>query len=107
MLYIELEHKKDFLVRVDMETAIKRAAHASWCKLGDEAALLDRSKGLYFKLNQSGTIIWEALREPISKSELVNTLVERCGISETLALHDVTNFLDNLKQLNLVEQELF
>ncbi len=89
-----------------MNTSIKRAAHASWCKLGDEAAILDRSKGVYFKLNRTGAIIWEALHESTHRSDLAKTLAERWGISEAQALQDVSSFLDNLNQLNLLEHEI-
>ena len=95
--------KPFFNSRNGVETIVKRAAHAASCKFGTELALLDPVKGFYFKLNPAATLIWEALEKGSTKNALAASLIEKWGVAEQQAFEDVSSFLENLKELSLLE----
>lgn len=54
-------------------------------------------------LNQSGTLLWQALQNGAEENELVNTLLKEYDVSEEIAKKDVENFITTLKKANIIE----
>lgn len=55
------------------------------------------------KLNDSAAMLAEKLKEEVTLAELVKTLTEEYGISEEIAKSDITVFLDQLRETNMLE----
>lgn len=54
-------------------------------------------------LNQSGTLLWQALQNGAEENELVNTLLKEYDVSEEIAKKDVEKFITTLKKANIIE----
>lgn len=54
-------------------------------------------------LNQSGTVLWQALQNGADENELVNGLLKEYDVSKEIAKKDVENFLNTLKKANIIE----
>jgi Coenzyme PQQ synthesis protein D (PqqD) len=74
----------------------------TWQVAGDDVVVLDLSGSMYFKVNGSGRVLWEALAEPRSPAELEGLLVDRYGIDEARARADVAQFVADLRDRGLV-----
>ena len=72
--------------------------------VGDEVVVLDLQGSAYFKANGSGTVLWELLREPRTREELRDGLIERYGIDADLAASDVANFIADLQRRGMIEE---
>ena len=73
------------------------------CALGEEAAILHMSKGVYYGLDPVGTRVWNLLQQPRPVEEIRQTLVaeyevepDRCGV-------DLLSLLENLHSEGLIE----
>jgi len=85
-----------------MVTMQLRQADLTWQIAGDDVVVLDLEGSVYFKLNGSGRVLWEALTEPRTEPELAAALVERYGIDESRAATDVAAFLADLRARGLL-----
>jgi phosphoserine phosphatase len=80
-----------------------RTQNLSWRQVGDEVVILDLDDTVYLTLNPSGAILWEALAEGATETELVEKLTGAFGISEDQAHTDLEAFLDRCRQEKLLE----
>ena len=74
----------------------------TWQIAGDDVVVLDLEGSVYLKLNGSGRVLWEALAEPRTESDLARALVEHFDIDEARAHADVATFLADLRARGLV-----
>jgi Coenzyme PQQ synthesis protein D (PqqD) len=75
----------------------------SWHVAGEEVVVLDLEGSVYLRLNGSGRTLWELLTEPRTEDDLVDALVERYGIDRERAAGDVSGFITELRERELVE----
>lgn len=61
-----------------------------------EAVILELSKGQYFRLNRTGNLLWDLIRQNVETPKLLSTLVESYSISQEVALKDLTDFISTL-----------
>ena len=80
-----------------------RQENLTWQVAGDDVVVLDLKGSVYLKLNGTGRVLWEALVDPRTDSELVSALVEKYGIEEERAAADVAAFLGDLRDRGLLE----
>jgi len=71
-------------------------------ELDGETILLDSTSGTYFRLNSSGTRVWEALAAGRSSEEAVTAIVEESGADPAAVRADVTALLETLEARGLV-----
>ncbi len=74
----------------------------SWHIAGDEIVILDLEGSVYLKLNGSGRTLWERLGTPATEADLVAVLLDGYDIDEARATADVTTFVADLRQRDLV-----
>ena len=70
----------------------------------DGAILLDISQGLCFTINPVGAIIWKHIREGYDSCQIAQHLAQIFDISFEQARDDVQDFIDDLKQKQLVHE---
>lgn len=61
-------------------------------------------KGL-IALSESGTLIYEKLKESCTRAELIKTLSEEYDVGPEDAAADTDAFLEQMKQLNMLVEE--
>ena len=55
-----------------------------------------------FTLNEVGTLIWQALDEPVTEEQIARIVAEQYEVAEEQALADVQEFLAQLEEIGAV-----
>lgn len=71
-------------------------------RLGEEVAILELDRGLYFGLNTTATRVWELLADPVTVSEIHAAIVSEFEVDEEVARRDVLDLLEKLRAAGLV-----
>ncbi len=88
-----------------LKICYKRNQNASSCRLGREVALLHKTDGVYYRLNEIGGVLWDELKAPRSTEELAGIICEKFDTNLECARQDVQAFIDELKKIDLVQGE--
>lgn len=72
--------------------------------LNGEAAILNTKTGIYFTLDESGTFIWNCLKESKSIDELVLKVMEEYDVEHETCIRDVKELLEEMKKESLVQE---
>ncbi|MGM9535423.1 MAG: PqqD family protein [Intestinibacter sp.] len=64
---------------------------------------IQRFNGL-IKVNDSAAFLWNLLKEEITQEKLIDKLIEEYQIDSSLATSDVENFINILKQNDMIEE---
>lgn len=84
-------------------SAIRTAAPGVLAQeLDGETILLDSTSGTYFRLNETGTTVWEFVATGRSIDEAVDAIVERSGADASTVRADVDALLLTLETKGLV-----
>ncbi|AWD67027.1 MULTISPECIES: lasso peptide biosynthesis PqqD family chaperone [Priestia] len=68
-----------------------------------EKVMLSISNGKYYNLGEIGGEIWEKIKEPISVSELISTLVTQYNVEQSDCEEQVIAFLSGLIKEGLIQ----
>lgn len=73
--------------------------------LDGEAVLLEPDGGVYYGMNDVGTLVWEELdvEEPTRLADLRAALLEAFDVDEATADSDLREFLSELREAGLIE----
>ena len=71
--------------------------------LGGETAILNLKNGVYYGLNPVGTRIWQLIQEPITVSQIRDTIFNEYDVSLGQCESDILVLLEQLSAENLVE----
>lgn len=71
-------------------------------EVGGELVVLDLDASRYLAVGGSGTMLFELLRTPRHRVDLVSALVDRFEVDEDTARRDVDRFLDELGEAGLL-----
>lgn len=72
------------------------------CDLGGETAMLDMKEGVYYGLNEMGTIIWEYIQEPVTLQEIIDKILEEYDVDEETCFADLVELIDQMVKNRLV-----
>jgi hypothetical protein len=81
-------------------TAIKE--HSS-CPLGDDTVILDLRAGLYFSLNNVGTLVWQLVQRPRTVREIREAVLAAFDVEPDVCDRDIAALLRDLADRNLIE----
>jgi hypothetical protein len=84
------------------KTKVVRQKQIMFNKLDDEVVMMSAQKGEYYGLDSIGSRIWEIIQEPIEISQIVKILLDEYDISEEQCTTDVTAFLNELLNKELI-----
>lgn len=73
------------------------------CDLGGETAMLDMKEGIYYGLNEMGTIIWEYIQEPITIQEIVDKILVEYEVDEETCFRDLVELVEAMSKNGLVK----
>jgi hypothetical protein len=73
-----------------------------WRQIEDEVVAVDMKTAAYLGANPAGALLWEALVDGATKTQLAALLVERFSIDESRAAADVDAFLAQLDEAGLL-----
>lgn len=72
-------------------------------EVDEEAVMLDPEAGLYYGLNEVGTLVWSLLEEPKSIAELKAAVLAEFDISADQCQQDLAEFLTDCYEADLIE----
>ncbi|CEL25014.1 PqqD family peptide modification chaperone [Methanobacterium formicicum] len=73
------------------------------CDLGGETAILEMNEGVYYGLNEMGTVIWELIQKPITLQEIVNSIREEYEVDQKTCFDDLSELIEQMIKNKLVE----
>ncbi|MBI5459355.1 PqqD family peptide modification chaperone [Methanobacterium sp.] len=72
------------------------------CDLGGETAMLDMKEGVYYGLNEIGTVIWELIQNPITLLEIIDKILEEYEVDEETCYADTVELIKEMEKNGLV-----
>jgi hypothetical protein len=72
-------------------------------RVGDELAILDLDRTIYYGLDAVGARIWELIQEPTALSAVLKAMVAEFEVDEVTARADLLALIDDLLAQGLVE----
>ena len=84
-------------------TVVVRCSEPLQAEVGEEIVIFSAQQGSYHAFGASGSRIWELLGEPITVSSLCGTLTSEYDVDEQRCLREVSSFLEELRQAELIE----
>lgn len=82
-----------------------KTENLDWVAASDETVILDTVREHYLATNPAGTLLWNALSEGTTRDELVTILKDSYEIEDEQAQQDVDAYLDQVRELGLLEEE--
>ncbi len=67
-----------------------------------ETVILNLAKGYYYNLRKTGSKIWEAIDNGLSRDQLLNQLFSRYDVDREEIIKSVTKFIEELKLEGLI-----
>ncbi|MCR8635381.1 lasso peptide biosynthesis PqqD family chaperone [Paenibacillus radicis (ex Xue et al. 2023)] len=71
--------------------------------MGGEKVMLSVQNGKYYNLGEMGGVIWDLMKEPISVTQLVSTLVAEYDVDQATCEGQVISFLETVRRENLIQ----
>jgi hypothetical protein len=68
-----------------------------------EVVILNLNSGIYYGIEQTGSVIWDALYEPRTLQYLRDTILRKYGVDVETCHRDVMAFLKNMQSAGLIE----
>lgn len=87
----------------DNNILIKRTSNVLSNRLDNEIVMMSAENGEYYGLDPIATRIWELIEKPIAIIELVGQLTNEFDVKAEECSKDVLDFLQKLKEKNLIE----
>ncbi len=72
------------------------------CDIGGERALLHHETNAYFTLNATGSVVWIALDEPRSVTEIVAIVTERFDVTAEVCRPDVEALITQMVEAQIL-----
>jgi hypothetical protein len=72
-------------------------------RLDDEVVILDMKSGTYYGLNTVGTRVWELMQQPVTFSQIHETLLAEYDVDPEECRQDITTLLEDLINRGMVE----
>jgi hypothetical protein len=88
--------------KVSLQDAIKISPDVVFRNLEGEAVLLNLQSGVYFGLNETGTMIWNILAENASLNDACARIVQEYAVEPDLAKSDLLKLTAQLLEKGLV-----
>jgi hypothetical protein len=73
------------------------------CQLDAETVVLHYDKGLYFGLNEVGTLVWNQVQQPRTVQEIHDAILREYEVSGEQCERDLIALLGQLSEKGLVE----
>jgi hypothetical protein len=89
-------------LQVKESSTVESCNHCTSTKIDGETVLLDLEDGIYYRMNSTGSYIWEKVRNPTPISEITDDAMDEFELSREKCSQYVTRFLLRLKEKGLI-----
>jgi len=91
--------------RLDEKTTVVAAENCLSTVVDDETVILHQGDGVYYSVNEVGTLVWEQIQQPKSLDEVSEEIVSKYDVTHERCEQDVTEMLADMADENLVRFE--
>ena len=85
------------------DTLVKKSGSQVSTVVEGETVVLETGTGTYFSLDEVGALVWSALNEPCSVSDICQRIVAEYDVENEECRADVIKLLTQLRDAKLVE----
>jgi len=85
------------------DSVVRVTASQVSSRLGDEVAILELDRGVYYGLNDTGSFLWNLMQKPVRVNEMRAALVEEFDVDAETAEKDLLRVLGDLRDAGLIE----
>jgi hypothetical protein len=90
---------------MQLEDRIRRNASTAYRNVEGEGLVMNPTDSMLHLLNETGSAIWEYLKEPHTVQEVLAMVLDRFDCDPETATEDILTFLQTLQEQQLVEKE--
>ncbi|WP_337044512.1 PqqD family peptide modification chaperone [Emticicia sp. 17c] len=72
--------------------------------LGEESVMMNLKNGDFMGLNTVATDIWELLKEPTSAESLIQKLIDKYEVEESVCITETMTYINKMMQEKMVLQ---
>jgi hypothetical protein len=90
-------------MNISADSVVVVAKQQVSCVLDAETVILHFDKGLYFGLNDVGTIVWNQIQSPRTVREIRDAIMSEYEVSTDRCEHDLMQLMQELCQEGLIE----
>lgn len=90
-------------INLNIDSVVVQNRDIDVSDLNNEKVMMNIDKGQYFSLNSLGSRIWELIDSPKKISDVIHTLLEEFEVSEEECIESVTEFLNTLHHVELID----
>ncbi len=85
------------------DSLVRVSSNQVYSRLGDEVAILELDRGVYYGLNDTGSFLWNLMQKPVRVNEMRAALVEEFDVDAVTAEQDLLRVLADLRDAGLIE----
>jgi hypothetical protein len=85
------------------DSVVRVSSNQVYSRLGDEVAILELDRGVYYGLNDTGSFLWNLMQKPVRVNEMSAALVEEFDVDAETAEKDLLQVLGDLRDAGLIE----
>ena len=85
------------------DSLVRVSSNQVHSRLGDEVAILELDRGVYYGLNDTGSFLWNLMQQPVRVNEMRAALVEEFDVDADTAEKDLLRVLADLRDAGLIE----
>jgi Coenzyme PQQ synthesis protein D (PqqD) len=89
--------------KISRDSVVVAAKSQLSCQVDAETVLLHVDKGLYFGLNEVGTLIWQQVQQPRKVQEIRDAILREYEVSPEECERDLFKLLGELLEKGLIE----
>ena len=90
-------------MNISADSVVVATKHQVSCVLDSETVILHFDNGLYFGLNDVGTIVWNQIQSPRTLREIRDAILCEYDVSTDQCEHDLVQLIQELGKQGLVE----
>lgn len=90
-------------MKIDTASIVEIPSNVVSKKVDDDVVVLNIKDGTYFKLNETGTIVWDQLAQGASIEEAIGQILKSYNSSYEVAKKDVVSLVASLQDEGLLK----
>ena len=90
------------MVMFKRETSFRLSDHILVSSMNEDLVVFDTEKGVYYGINDIGTVLWEHIQQQKTLGELIATLLQRFDVNEEKCWQDVSKILNKMVAQQLI-----
>lgn len=87
---------------LNLNSTIVQKEEVDVTELNGEKVMMDLDRGKYFMLNETGSLIWDAINERKSVLEIVDFILENHDVERETCKNKVLEYLELLRHEELI-----